>query len=235
MEMSTNNNIPIISKKSEESEKGILKSRSALFDITNDSPIVGLAIGNLKTPSSTFSKKLMIIQDSESRRVTSPGSGEALLRGQVKTLLQKVEEEAVISKISFGHRNFVNSPMHILAPTPFNTPQLSEDNNNDLTISPVVTESFNFSQILDQEEDNVGTLEKNLITKLLFTDENEGYDSCLEKEDDDDESLWSVQVNASTSDDHEDNELDELCEVMTKICVNGGSVEFSDGELEGDD
>jgi len=31
--------------------------QSSLIDITNDSPIVGLAMGNLETPSSEISKK----------------------------------------------------------------------------------------------------------------------------------------------------------------------------------
>ncbi|KAI3699371.1 hypothetical protein L2E82_43632 [Cichorium intybus] len=185
----------------EESEKRVLKSRSALIDITNDSPIIGLAIGSLKTPSSTFSKKRTFIQNGESKQATTPGSGEALLRGQVKTLLQKVEEEAVISKISFEPRNlileeggFVNSPMYLLAPTPANTPQVSE--------------------ILDEQEEDDEKLEVNSITKLVFTD----------NEDDDDESVCSIQVNLSTSDEEleesfEDG-VDEFSEGLSKICVN---------------
>ncbi|KAI3665376.1 hypothetical protein L6452_44000 [Arctium lappa] len=225
--MAANNTIHITSRKNEEFEKGVLKSsqktngvkqeekereRSALIDITNDSPIVGLAIGNLKTPSSTFSKKRMIIRNSQSKQSTSPGSGEALLRGQVKTLLQKVEEEGVISKISFKPRisicsqeGFVNSPMCLLAPTPANTPQVYENTKDcleSLGISPVA-ESSNFSQMLDQEEENGETEEKSLITRLLFKDSTEKFE---ENEDDDDASLWSVQVNASTSDEHEDDE-----------------------------
>ncbi|KAI3813609.1 hypothetical protein L1987_18337 [Smallanthus sonchifolius] len=144
-----------------------MKSRSALIDITNDSPIVGLSIGNMKTPSSTFYKK-----------TSTPGSGEALLRDQVKTLLQKVEEEAVIKKITF--------------------------------------EPISFK--LDQQEETEETAEKKVVTKLLFADfpeESEGCDSSL-----DDESVWSVEVNASTRDENED---DDLCEVMIKICGNGSS------------
>lgn len=210
----------------EESEKGVLKSRSALIDITNDSPIIGLAIGSLKTPSSTFSKKRTFIQNGESKQATTPGSGEALLRGQVKTLLQKVEEEAVISNISFEPRNlileeggFVNSPMYLLAPTPANTPQVSEvcENNNNGSkssiVSPVVAESLNFSQILDEQEEDDEKLEVNSITKLVFTD-NE----------DDDESVCSIQVNLSTSDEEleesfEDG-VDEFSEGLSKISVN---------------
>lgn len=62
----------------------------------------------------------------------TPGSGEALLRGQVKTLLQKVEEEAEVSKITIEKRPLfdfhglvMNSPaISLVAPTPANTPQV---------------------------------------------------------------------------------------------------------------
>lgn len=96
------------------------QDRCALIDISNDSPIVGLANGkdNLETPLSSMKKRVK----------KTPGSGEALLRGQVKTLLQKVEEEAVISKLSMEVPHFlqlVNSPMSLLAPTPANTPQIT--------------------------------------------------------------------------------------------------------------
>lgn len=100
---------------------------SALLDITNNSPIVGLAAGSLLTPSSSVAKKR-----SNRGKAVTPGSGEALLRGQVKTLLQKVEEGVELSKISletrpiFPHlQGFVSSPMRLfLAPTPSNTPQV---------------------------------------------------------------------------------------------------------------
>jgi len=66
--------------------------QSPLIDITNDSPIVGLAMGNLGTPSSDMSKKRTI---GLAKYLSTPGSGEDLLRGQVKTLLQKVEEDVL--------------------------------------------------------------------------------------------------------------------------------------------
>ncbi|KAF2290852.1 hypothetical protein GH714_015833 [Hevea brasiliensis] len=62
-----NNNNNSISRKIEDSEKGVSKAtrrsgkqqqdRSALIDITNDSPIVGLAMGSLGTPSSAIAKQ----------------------------------------------------------------------------------------------------------------------------------------------------------------------------------
>lgn len=155
--------------KIEESEKGVSKSRnrtgkqqdrSALIDITNDSPIVGIAMGSLGTPLSTMSKKR---NNGEAKQNTpGSGSGEALLRGQVKTLLQKVEEEAELSKISLENRadficlkGLVNSPMGLLAPTPANTPQVSNLSSNESAyridlasvVSSPIEEQFNLSQV----------------------------------------------------------------------------------------
>ncbi|KAL2348606.1 hypothetical protein Fmac_002606 [Flemingia macrophylla] len=81
----------------EDSEKNVSKSeswghqedQSALIDITNDSPIVGLANGaTVETP---------LAMKRGSRVKNTPGSGEALLRPQVKTLLLKVEEDVELS------------------------------------------------------------------------------------------------------------------------------------------
>lgn len=139
----------IFSGKTEDSEMGLSKSRqrkvkqqedrSALIDITNDSPIVGLAMGSLETPSSAIAK-----QRSNRANNKTPGTGEALLRGQVKTLLQRVEEEAELSKLLLERRpvldlkGFVNSPAGLLAPTPANTPQIS----GSAVLSPVVEEQL---------------------------------------------------------------------------------------------
>ncbi|MCE3214668.1 hypothetical protein HAX54_053021 [Datura stramonium] len=284
------NKIPVSTKKIEESEKKtVAKSRqrtgkqSALIDITNDSPIVGLAMGNLETPSSEMSKKRT---NGQGKHFTTPGSGEALLRGQVKTLLQKVEEEAVLSKISGENRPFlhlkgiVNSPMGLLAPTPANTP-LMDFSVNELpavTASPV-EDKFVISQIINEvfEGEKQGNLEsdKSYITRSLlldFYDKSEGSESSSvcssvltyqrgaggeieiqEKtpSDDDNASMWSIQVNASTKDEEEEDEeeggleeeeeeeeeeyddnydeiegdgdvVDELCEAIGKIDVNEG-------------
>ena len=60
-------------------------------------------------PIFTFPVTHFTFPATQLKHATSPGSGEALLRGQVKTLLQKVEEEAVISKISFESRISIRS------------------------------------------------------------------------------------------------------------------------------
>ena len=132
-----------------DSEKGVTKSRqrnvkqqdrSVLVDITNDSPIVGLAGGNIKTPSSSIVKQMV---------KNTPGSGEALLRGQVKNLLQKVEEEAVLPKILLESRPFiqlVNSPSGLFAPTLANTPQIS-NLSGESSLTPQVVEENSVSQV----------------------------------------------------------------------------------------
>nr|GMD51478.1 acidic leucine-rich nuclear phosphoprotein 32 family member A-like [Ipomoea batatas] len=108
------------SKKCEESEKKgselrarngkVQQERSAMMDISNDSsPIVGLTAESVETPLSSMSKKM--VMNSQSKHSKTPGSGEALLRGQVKTLLQKVEEEAELPKFSFDQNPSITPQM----------------------------------------------------------------------------------------------------------------------------
>ncbi|XP_076955276.1 uncharacterized protein LOC143630061 [Bidens hawaiensis] len=200
------------------------KEKPALIDITNGSPIVGLAIGSLKTPSSRCSKKRMIAKNN----TMTPGSGESLLRGQVKTLLQKVEEESGVSKNGFDFYLWCH-----------NTPKVC----NFLTGSNTFTQMLN-EVICEPNQEKSEKVEKKVITRSLFSDVFEkSHDSdsseCNSRLtcQDLDASKWSVQVNASTSD------VDELCEGMSKISVyNGGKftgrhirfVYNSDGELEGE-
>ncbi|PSS29929.1 G2/mitotic-specific cyclin-B3 like [Actinidia chinensis var. chinensis] len=287
------NNNKTMPKKIEDYGKGVSKSRqdrSAFIDITNNSPIVGLAKGKLETPISATSKKS---QAKNTKTCSTPGSGEALLRGQVKTLLQKVEEEAELSKISFEQRHFshplslVNSPTGLLAPTPVNTPHVMSLSDHEsfkksclasVTPSPV-QEQLTISQMVTEilvgiKQEEEGTqYEKSLITRSLLLDfseksetsnssecssvltQIEGVSESKEKTmEENDCSVWSVQVNASTTDDEEENDYDEaeeeerngLCEEMSKISVNGGEeimpkfsgqhtrfVYNSDDELEG--
>lgn len=245
----TINNIPI-SKRFEESEKkakqgnGKQKERSALIDITNDSPIIGLA---MVTPSSTMSKKKRVIIGQ-----ITPGSGEALLRGQVKNLLQKVEEEADdLCKVSLDlnrpllHlQGFVNSPLRLLAPTPANTPHLNPSENGlpSVTPSPVEEKIIISQMVIGKKESE--TEESNVTRSLLldFSEKSEGTDdvssdcsSMLTYEggirgsknagDDDVSSIWSIQANASSVDDDEEEE-DECVEEVEEEC---------DEEVEGED
>ncbi|KAH9620555.1 hypothetical protein KSS87_021007 [Heliosperma pusillum] len=230
------------SKKVDESAKnGAKKSkqRSCLFDITNDSPIIGLASGNLsETPVSSMANPKR-----SSRCKKTTGSGEALLRSQVKTLLQKVEEEAEISKflsfdvVSSRHSlgPFLTSPISLLAPTPTNTPQVFSFNSaidECQTVVSVVESSVEAqlteSKVVNQKSENGPESEKDIISRSLFLDFLEKSDSSpdcstvmtKEDDDDDDESVWSIQVNVSTHDEDENVlQIDELCEGIKKISV----------------
>ncbi|XP_042018625.1 uncharacterized protein LOC121766400 [Salvia splendens] len=236
------------------------QDRSALIDITNDSPIVGLAMGRLKTPSSAFSKKRV---SNQGQFIQTPGSGEALLRGQVKTLLQKVEEEAELSKITLDKRPFFNlqglisSPLDLVAPTPANTPQILNNQIGDCGSDgfPSVTtiaETFFIPQMMNGvvEEGKQGSVEteESVITRSLFLDFLEKSDSsdfssvvttyqgvCFggrerkvsndNDDDDDDASIWSIQVNASSTRDEDDDEVEEDEEVV-EGCIEEEEEEY---------
>ncbi|GAB2279440.1 hypothetical protein Dimus_014080 [Dionaea muscipula] len=283
--MSTlSNSIPHSRMGEDEFEKGLSKSRkksvvvkdrSAMIDITNDSPIIGLATGSAETPLSSLAKQ----RGNKCKK--TPGSGEALLRGTVKTLLQKVEEEkAELSKLSLqGHGPFLNlrrcldSPSALLAPTPANTPEIlyPDPGNETTTVKDDLMGSTNGSPIEDQlilpqavKEIEGGDYEseKSMITRSLlfdFSEKSESSDSSdcssvvtnhegRSVTEDDDASVWSIQVNASARDEDEDEDdedevrdedeydeeeeeeeeddddddgllLDDLCEGMRKMNV----------------
>ncbi|KAG9443026.1 hypothetical protein H6P81_018880 [Aristolochia fimbriata] len=286
-------NIPLSSKgKKDETEMVLPRSsrkgksdRYALVDITNDSPIGGLALENLDdTPSS--------VAKNSARPKQTPGSGEALLRGQVKTLLQKIEEGTEVMKVPFEQRPFprfqglMDSPaLGVLAPTPTNTPQVENfPNSVEAEIkqdsSSIISEVSHDDEDLKNEEglDSTGSP----ITRALLFDspgKSDGssvfssevtYEISSKSIDEDNSSVWSVQANASSREDEEDeNEvskreyeeedddddddddydggvIDQLCQGLSKICVEEkGALEFtgrhtrfvynSDGEIEGEE
>ncbi|CAL0311464.1 unnamed protein product [Lupinus luteus] len=225
------NNIPV-SRKIDDSISKERNNGCALMDITNDSPIVGLAnSGNLDTPLSSVAKH------GGSRMKKTPGSGEALLRGQVKNLLHKVEEEAVLSKISLESRPFLqlmNSPTVLGAPTPANTPQIPNLSVGDsvlVTPSTIVQEQL-IPQVLNhmfegKKNGEESESEKSVITRSLLLDFSEKSEISDESEcfselsyqevvqgGDEDASIWSMQVNASTPEEDydDDNVEDEIAE-----------------------
>ncbi|XP_055805241.1 uncharacterized protein LOC129874043 [Solanum dulcamara] len=160
-----------------ESEKKEMTKKSALFDITNGSPIVGLATGILKTPSC------------EGRKCcTTPGSGEALLRGQVKNLLKMVQEEEEVEITSlFGERtNF----FHVGVPTPANTPLMDLSTNELLMEDKPVYEGKKKQESVESEMS---------VTRSLL------LDFC----------------------DKSESSVDELCEAIDNMNVNGGGQKFS--------
>ncbi|XP_006361930.1 uncharacterized protein [Solanum tuberosum] len=189
-----------------ESEKKEMTKKSALFDITNGSPIVGLATGILKTPSSAVSRS------TQGRKCSTPGSGEALLRGQVKNLLQMVEEEA---EISLGKRTNIFHVEGLVAPTPANTPLMDLSANELLppvTASPV-EDKFVISQILNKIVYEGKTKQESVESEMSVT-RSLLLDFC-------DKSESSVGF-THQEDEEEEKEIDELCEAISSMNVNGG-------------
>ncbi|KAM0859838.1 hypothetical protein ACQ4PT_046958 [Festuca glaucescens] len=201
--------------------------RAALHDITNDSPIVGLAAGGLGTPqASTAGAK------NRPRPRCTPGSGEALLRGQVKTLLQKVDEEgtAAIKPLRIhALLGVTRSPAQLLAPTPANTPQLWAGSAASLlpdgpTVMPCVLEEEELIPKLqviadppanralvfdDSPEKSDLTTDESVASSLTFHGSSSGDRSA----DDDGSSVWSMQVNVSSEKDEEELGLDTVGEL----------------------
>ncbi|XP_020248818.1 uncharacterized protein LOC109826220 [Asparagus officinalis] len=249
---------------SQKTKKEDSVTRSALIDITNDSPIIGLATTTEKTPSSSVIKNRV-------RAKSTPGSGEALLRGQVKSLLQKVEEEAeFVNKVYSGERPPFRvllglpgpSPVQVLAPTPANTPlvlSVVEENaskNAPIQVAEAVKPEepaecmINRALLFDSPEKSEATIDSTSSSSLSHQyGENR---SCTEKSPEyDSSSAWSTQVNASIQDEDEDEEeaedfdgegYDDLCEGLSKMTVEeffeGKHTRFvynSDGEIEGEE
>uniref|UniRef100_A0A6V7QY31 Uncharacterized protein n=1 Tax=Ananas comosus var. bracteatus TaxID=296719 RepID=A0A6V7QY31_ANACO len=202
-----------------------------LLDITNDSPIVGLAAVE-KTPSSSSSSL-----KSRVRVRRTPGSGEAILRGQVKTLLQKVEEEgdfaykpsSILQIPRFPTLAGISrSPAQLLAPTPANTPQIAsvstfKEECPTVTISQQVVSSRNQAEpqecvlnraLLFDSPSKSGASEGSAISSSLTFQGSESSGCCTEKlsTDDDSSSLWSIQANASAHEEDYEGEADELFE-----------------------
>ncbi|XP_009782448.1 uncharacterized protein [Nicotiana sylvestris] len=170
--------------KESENKQVTTKSRSALIDLTN-SPIVGLASGNLETPSSA-----------KGRECCTPGSGEAILRCQVKNLLQMVEEE---SEISLAKRQPLFHVKGHFVIAPANTPLVDLSGNELLppvTASPV-HDNFVISRIMNEMFEVKKEESSSNITRSLLLD-------FTEKSEEEDEGV-----------------VDEVCETMKKINVNG--------------
>ncbi|KAL6959952.1 hypothetical protein U1Q18_040101 [Sarracenia purpurea var. burkii] len=250
------NNIPMSRKPEDCENNGAYKSRArtgnqqdrcSLVDISNDSPIVGVAMGRLEeTPLSTMSKKRSSNHSKDSK---TPGSGEALLRGQVKILLQKVEEEAEISKLSLEQRpNFlhlqglglVNSPMGLLAPTPANTPHLLNHLSHhesfkdsclaSVTPSPVQEQLIVVSQMATNKQEGSES-EKGWISRSLlldFSEKSEYSDSsdCLSV-------LTNIGENTEGTDKSSDDDDDDHS--VWSVLVNASSRDDRDEEENNND
>ncbi|KAF6983948.1 hypothetical protein CFC21_002029 [Triticum aestivum] len=203
--------------------KGGDAPRPALHDITNDSPIVGLAAGGLVHAADRTPQASTAGAKNRPRPRCTPGSGEALLRGQVKTLLQKVDEEGAAAAVIRPVRihallGVTRSPAQLLAPTPFNTPQLWAESAargesalpDGRTVLPCV---------LEQEEliPKLQAIADPPPNRALVFDDSPGksdqstdgssltfhVSSSDRSADDDSSSVWSIQVNVSSEEKEE--------------------------------
>lgn len=243
-------------------QEGSKNDRSALIDITNDSPIVGLANG-----SNFFAKSAVKIDP-------TPGSGEAILRSQVKNLLQKIEEEIELApKIpSFlprhhlppsrpGTLELACSPMQMLAPTPANTPQVTEDVQQGFLlpppkiVSPIVQHDEPLGLCMlnrallfdspDKQEASSGSIGSSVT--FLACQESVSSNGSFTISSERHSSIWSTQGNAGTDKGDDDTEsefdLEELCKGFKDMVVEGKKFEGkhtrfvygSDGEMEAEE
>lgn len=215
--------------------------RRPLLDLTNDSPISGLALDRDDEPETpTPNTTRRYLPDC----VKTPGTGESLLRHQVRSLLQRVEADTrkpVSNLQSLCHLNgYTPSPSRLLAPTPVNTPDSAVlpnpfatgnngllSNESDQTIESRKESSVNSSkeitprpEVIDAVKLNATSPEKPLPRTLMFDSMEEADadadadaeasiaspSSVISSEDgqklrnleDDDVSVWSMQVNISS-------------------------------------
>ncbi|RRT63371.1 hypothetical protein B296_00042749 [Ensete ventricosum] len=247
---------------------GDREARAALLDITNDSPVVGLATGCLpveKTPSSSAAKNPVW-----AGRTTT--SGEEVLRGQVRTLLQKVEEEAeFVGRPTSGQRLFPallgvsRSPAQILAPTPANTPQIpnlscsaggGEGYDSMEVATPFVLSEEDHREVVVVASNPQDPLcpQECVINRALMFDSPEksemsgistitsspayqsgSVSSFQEKSlEEDNSSIWSIQVNASAHSDGDDDELFEDFDEDEEVYEEEEEEEEEDEDLLGD-
>lgn len=170
--------------------------RQPLLDLTNDSPIAGLATDRDDEPETpTLNITRRYLRDP----LKTPGTGESLLRHQVRSLLTKVEADTLKpapNLRSLCHLNgYIPSPSRLLAPTPLNTPDSAcvpnpfatgnyglLSNQSDQTIESRKESSFNSSEertphpeVIDAVALNAGSPEKPIPRALLFdsTDETD--------------------------------------------------------------
>ncbi|KAJ0989925.1 hypothetical protein J5N97_008281 [Dioscorea zingiberensis] len=188
----TRSQTALSSQKVKQEDGVVSRSRTVLLDITNDSPIIGLA---QKTPLSMVSKSITLAKK-------TPGSGEALLRGQVKTLLQQVEEEAVLV-------NKLSAPL--IVPMPANTshvPSLSCVQVDKILIAPPVVSGGGDPEINLQVEHIKSS--DCLINRALLFDSPEKTETVHHV---------SESILEEEGDDYDEECLDELIEGLMKMSM----------------
>ncbi|ONK71751.1 uncharacterized protein A4U43_C04F11990 [Asparagus officinalis] len=194
--------------------------RSALLDITNESPIVGLAAGTLlkKTPSSSAIKTRVCVEN-------EPGSGEDLLRGQVKNLLQKVEEED--GHVSVDENSLKIEPIQIaeaIKPEEAVNPQENLLNRALLFDSP--------EKSLEDDSSSAWSIQVNVSIQDEEEEKIEDFDGEEEEEEEEEEYYEEAE-----------NYFDDICQGLSKMTVKeekfeGKHTRFvynSDDEIEGEE
>ncbi|KAL6010358.1 hypothetical protein ACLOJK_000789 [Asimina triloba] len=240
--LAASRSIPNSKKKKEETEMALSRTRkAALFDITNESPIVGItaAAGGLGAPSSLVRKSIQAKQ--------TPGSGETILRNQVKTLLHKVEEEddnvSTISLAPLPLHIFLGlspSPVALLAPTPANTPLIPNLSNG---VGDDVMEVGGDGQNCKNTQAAVNGMKQdvldpceNLITRALLFDspnKSEASDSSSSVVTTQGTSVWSIQVPKSSKGEEEDDDDDDGEEEEEDDDEDGEEEEEDDDDDDG--
>ncbi|KAJ8478226.1 hypothetical protein OPV22_021953 [Ensete ventricosum] len=216
---------------------------AGLVDVTNDSPVVGLAAGRLLVEKTASSSAV----ESQVRASRTAVSGEEVLRGQVRTLLQKVEEDAeLVNKLLVGNPTplfssllgLARSPMQLLAPTPANTPQ-----NPDLNDSKEGFSSVGFASpcVYPEQDDHLKLVQ--VVAAFQNAEERLGPQELLINR-----TLTFDSPEKSDVSSGDDEELDGLCEGLKKLWVldvkhrfaefTGKHTRFiynSDDEIEGEE
>lgn len=230
--------------------------RRPLLDLTNDSPISGLALDRDDEPETpTPNTVRRYLPDC----MQTPGTGESLLRHQVRSLLQRVEAETLkpLSNLrSLCHPNgYTPSPSRLLAPTPLNTPDSAVlpnpfgtgnngllSNESDQTIESRKESSVNSSneitphpEVIDAVKLNATSPEKPLPRTLMF-DSTEEADADADTE----ASVASPSSVISSEDGQKLRNLedDEVSEWSMQVNISSPCPEQADdyalGENDGD-
>ncbi|KAG6501870.1 hypothetical protein ZIOFF_041754 [Zingiber officinale] len=242
-------NPEIKSKQDDSSQRARSKNggeRHALLDVTNESPIVGLASGSFLPAEKT---PLAAAGAAKSRVLAgrgTPGSGEEVLRGQVRTLLQKVEEETEHPSFAHGQPHHLppslfptllgidKTPLQLLAPTPANTPQIPGEGDF-VPMEIIIASPFVPSQNDHQKAEEILVPQECQLNRALTFDSPEKSEasddpstisSCdsispEKSQDDDSSSVWSNQVNVCTNsvrDEDVEEEGEEENDELDDLC-----------------
>ncbi|KAF3335485.1 hypothetical protein FCM35_KLT19992 [Carex littledalei] len=193
-----------LSKKSKMREE-VEARRQPLFDITNDSPIISLTTKETPTNRNVSSIKAGVTDK------RTPLSGESLLRRQVQTLLQKVEEKKDSS--------FVTTADKVVL---FSSEKEDQLNRALLFDTPDNSKLTDIGLIDSSSLASVDTPDKSEITDIGLTNSSSLAHQAqdpVSPSDDDCSSVWSLQVNDCS-------EKEELEEEIKREFEEGEEIGF---------